>query len=84
MKDRKLRDVCLTLIRSKHWNGRKPLGRKRCFRHERAHRLLLETIGAAQSEGIEIDVVNTPYLNTIHPSEDPTYPGNLEIEKRIR
>ena len=45
--------------------------------------MLLETIGAAQSEGIEIDVVNTPYLNTIHPSEEPTYPGNLEIEKRI-
>ena len=50
---------------------------------ERAHRLLLETIGAAQAEGIEIDVVNTPYLNTIHPSEEPSYPGDLEIEKRI-
>ena len=50
---------------------------------ERAHRLLLETIGAAQQEGIEIDVVNTPYLNTIHPSEEPSYPGDLEIEKRI-
>ena len=34
---------------------------------ERAHRLLLQTIGAAKEEGIEIDVVNTPYLNTIHP-----------------
>ena len=34
---------------------------------ERAHRLLLETIGAAREEGIEMDVVNTPYLSTIHP-----------------
>ena len=50
---------------------------------ERAHRLLLQTIGAAKEEGIEIDVVNTPYLNTIHPSNQPAYPGDLEMEKRI-
>ncbi len=50
---------------------------------ERAHRLLMQTIGAARGEGIEIDVVNTPYLNTIHPSQQPQYPGDLEMEKRI-
>jgi pyruvate dehydrogenase E1 component len=50
---------------------------------ERAHRLLLQTIGAAREEGIEIDVVNTPYLNTIHPSKQPDYPGNLEMEMRL-
>ena len=50
---------------------------------DRAHRLLLQTIGAARKEGIEIDVVNTPYLNTIHPSIQPEYPGDLEMEERI-
>ena len=50
---------------------------------ERAHRLLLQTIGAAREEGIEMDVVNTPYLNTIHPSSQPKYPGDLEMEKKI-
>ena len=50
---------------------------------ERAHRLLLQTIGAAREEGLEIDVVNTPYLNTIHPSIQPAYPGDIEMEKRI-
>ena len=50
---------------------------------ERAHRLLLQTIGAAREEGIEMDVVNTPYLNTIHPSSQPEYPGDLEMEKKI-
>ena len=50
---------------------------------ERAHRLLMQTIGAAREEGVDIDVVNTPYLNTIHPSQQPQYPGDLDMEKRI-
>lgn len=49
----------------------------------RALRLLLQTIGAANSEGTSIDVVNTPYLNTISPMNQPPYPGNLEMEKRV-
>jgi len=28
--------------------------------------------------------VNTPYVNTIHTTEQPTYPGNREIERRIK
>ena len=28
--------------------------------------------------------INTPYVNTIPPSHEPPYPGNLEIERRIR
>jgi pyruvate dehydrogenase E1 component len=28
--------------------------------------------------------VNTPYVNTIPASQEPPYPGNLEIERRIR
>jgi len=50
---------------------------------ERAHRLLLQTIKAAREEGLDIDVVNTPYLNTIHPSQQPVYPGDLDMERRI-
>ena len=50
---------------------------------ERARRLLLDTMVAANEEGIEMDVVNTPYLNTIHPSQQPSYPGDIEMEKRI-
>ena len=42
----------------------------------------LQTIGAAREEGISIDV-EIPYLNTIHPSKQPSYPGDLEMEKRI-
>ncbi len=28
--------------------------------------------------------VNTPYVNTITPADEPPYPGNLDIERRIR
>src|SRR5262245_11090047 len=28
--------------------------------------------------------VTTPYLNTIHVTNQPRYPGNLEIERRIK
>lgn len=27
--------------------------------------------------------LNTPYMNTIHPEDEPAYPGNLELEQRI-
>ncbi|RAH14590.1 MAG: pyruvate dehydrogenase (acetyl-transferring), homodimeric type [Methanobacteriota archaeon] len=50
----------------------------------RAERLLLETIGAANKEGLQIPkTVNTPYLNTIHPEFDSVYPGNQDIEKKL-
>ena len=28
--------------------------------------------------------INTPYMNTIHPDEEPHYPGDLDIENKIR
>ena len=28
--------------------------------------------------------LNTPYINTIPAAQEPPYPGNLEIERRIR
>lgn len=50
----------------------------------RAERLLLETIEAANTKGLKIPkIVNTPYLNTIHPKYESPYPGNLHIEKKL-
>ncbi|MDH4327994.1 MAG: pyruvate dehydrogenase (acetyl-transferring), homodimeric type [Nitrospira sp.] len=43
---------------------------------------LRERLGA---RGVQIPTpVNSPYVNTIATSEQPPYPGNLEIERRIR
>jgi pyruvate dehydrogenase E1 component len=53
------------------------------FGPERARRLLLDTLDAAGNEGVDISVVNTPYLNTIPISQQPTYPGDIEMEKRL-
>ena len=50
---------------------------------EEARRILLTTVDAARHAGVEIDVVNTPYLNTIHPESQGTYPGDLEMEQRL-
>ena len=50
---------------------------------ERARRLLLDTISAANQDGIDLEVVTTPYLNTIHPSQQPKYPGDLALEKKL-
>jgi len=50
---------------------------------EEARRLLLATVDAAQDAGVDIDLVNTPYLNTIHPSMQGTYPGDLAMEEKI-
>ena len=51
--------------------------------NEEARRLLLATMAAAKSAGVDIDSINSPYLNTISPINQGTYPGNLEIEKRL-
>lgn len=53
------------------------------FGPERARRLLLDTLDAAGNEGVDIAVVNTPYLNTIPISQQPAYPGDIEMEKRL-
>jgi pyruvate dehydrogenase E1 component len=43
---------------------------------------LRERLGA---RGVQIPApVNTPYVNTISTPQQPPYPGNLEIERRIR
>ncbi|MFL2984905.1 MAG: pyruvate dehydrogenase (acetyl-transferring), homodimeric type [Candidatus Poseidoniaceae archaeon] len=51
--------------------------------NEEARRLLLATMSAAKSAGVDIDAINSPYLNTISPSRQGTYPGNLELEKKL-
>lgn len=50
---------------------------------EEARRLLHATLSAAREVGVDVDVVNTPYLNSIHPDDQGTYPGNLDLEERL-
>jgi pyruvate dehydrogenase E1 component len=61
--------------------------------HEVLHRVgresvahLLQEIGAlAYAHGVRVPFsANTPYINTIPTSEEPAYPGNREIERRIK
>jgi len=51
--------------------------------NEEARRLLLATISAAKSVGVDIDTINSPYVNTISPSSQGAYPGNLEMERKL-
>lgn len=39
----------------------------------------------ALDRGIQLDeaTLNTPYINTIAPSDEPRYPGDIELEKKI-
>lgn len=38
----------------------------------------------ARSRGLEFNpLLNTPYCNTIVSSDEPVYPGDLELERRI-
>lgn len=47
---------------------------------------LLKTLDTkARSEGVDVPLeVNTPYINTIPRHKQPAYPGNREIERRIK
>ena len=42
----------------------------------------LPPMNAAKSV-VDIDVINTPYFNTIPPKMQGDYPGDLEMEKRL-
>ncbi|MBN1479034.1 pyruvate dehydrogenase (acetyl-transferring), homodimeric type [candidate division KSB1 bacterium] len=51
----------------------------------RVQKLLLELQSHAAMSGIKIPfTANTPYINTITAEEQPNYPGNREIERRIK
>ena len=48
-------------------------------------RLLQEVTRRAQGAGVQLPfTANTPYLNTIPPEEDPTYPGDRDLENRLK
>jgi pyruvate dehydrogenase E1 component len=52
---------------------------------ERVAFLLAELSEAAHREGVELPfTATTPYINTISADKQPPYPGNREIERRIK
>lgn len=52
---------------------------------EQAQKILHQLQIRAQTSGVTLPfTVNTPYVNTIHKSKQPPYPGNREIERRIK
>ena len=52
---------------------------------DRAHFLIQQMIEMAREEGINIPYsATTAYINTIPPEEQPQYPGDADIEIRIR
>jgi pyruvate dehydrogenase E1 component len=52
---------------------------------DRARFLLEALLEKAHNEGVQLPfTANTPYLNTIHVSEQPTFPGNRELERKIK
>ncbi|MBU3759565.1 MAG: pyruvate dehydrogenase (acetyl-transferring), homodimeric type [Candidatus Omnitrophica bacterium] len=51
----------------------------------RAPQLLQRLVRKLREIGIEApDVVSTPYINTLRPEEEVEYPGDREIERRIK
>lgn len=52
---------------------------------DRVIRLLRKLQDRAYQEGVVLPFsANTPYINTIPPSKQPPFPGNREIERRIK
>ena len=52
---------------------------------EKANLLLENLVGRLRNEGIEVPYpVSTPYVNTIARENEPPYPGNRELERRIK
>ena len=53
--------------------------------HERAHHLLRQIHEHLQVDGVRLPyLVHSPYINTIPAADQPIYPGDLAMEKRIR
>lgn len=52
---------------------------------DRVRFLLSALENRAHAQGVDIPfAANTPYINTIHASDQPAYPGNREFERRIK
>ena len=53
--------------------------------YERTRFLLEKLIDYAQTKGARLPFnTSTPYVNTILPSQEPGYPGDREIERKIK
>jgi pyruvate dehydrogenase E1 component len=53
--------------------------------HDRARYLLDQLRIRAKEAGVKLSYgATTPYINTIPPEQEPTFPGNREIERRIK
>ena len=53
--------------------------------YDRTRFLLEELIDYAQTKGARLPFnTNTPFINTIQPNDEPDYPGDQEIERRIK
>ena len=52
---------------------------------ERTRFLLEELIDYAQAKGARLPFnTNTPFINTIHPENQPEFPGDRDLERRIK
>ena len=52
---------------------------------DKLEELLIQLQERAYQHGVHLPfTANTPYINTIHHSEQPRFPGDLEIERRIK
>lgn len=52
---------------------------------ERAQYLLEQVLDKARLDGVDMATgINTSYINTIPTSQEPAYPGNTTLERRIR
>ena len=55
------------------------------YGYERTRFLLETLIDYAQSKGARLPFnTSTPFINTILPGQEPNYPGNREIERKIK
>ena len=53
--------------------------------YDRTRFLLEELIDYTQTKGARLPFnTNTPFINTIQPKDEPEYPGDQEIERRIK
>jgi len=58
---------------------------RKCRGNERVRYLLTALDNRARRDGVEIPFeTTTPYINTIPAAEQPAYPGNRELERRIK
>jgi pyruvate dehydrogenase E1 component len=51
---------------------------------ERARFLLRKVLKRARIAHLGLEVIQTPYINTISPEQEPPFPGDEAMEKRIR